>query len=60
MDTPGFKNENIDKPDITKAIEGASSVVSQNDAAKAMLAGVLNRRYYISNDLLGTKIDLSR
>jgi hypothetical protein len=34
-------------------IEGASALVSATDAAKSLLAGVLNDRYYISNDLLG-------
>lgn len=59
MDTPGFEEENKSKPKITKEIEGASTPVSPESAAKDLLGGMLSDRYfdiirfYITNDMLG-------
>jgi 3-dehydrosphinganine reductase len=53
MDSPGFESENKTKPEITKQIEGSSTLVSPKDAAQFMLASMLSGRYYISNDILG-------
>jgi NAD(P)-dependent dehydrogenase (short-subunit alcohol dehydrogenase family) len=56
MDTPGFANENLTKPAITASIEGQASTVTAEEAARALIAGVLHERYVISNDLLGELI----
>ncbi|KAI8620203.1 hypothetical protein BC830DRAFT_1100353 [Chytriomyces sp. MP71] len=56
MDTPGFVVENEYKPEITAQIEGAASTATPEDAASMMLAGVLNKRYFINNDALGELI----
>lgn len=53
IDTPGFVSETKTKPKITQEIEGASALASPEQAAQDMLAGVMNNRYYVSNDLLG-------
>jgi short-subunit dehydrogenase len=53
MDTPGYEQENLDKPRITKQIEGASMPVTADSAADSLLGSILNDRYYISNDILG-------
>ncbi|KAJ3072202.1 3-dehydrosphinganine reductase [Podochytrium sp. JEL0797] len=53
MDTPGYSVENLTKPDITKKIDGASTLVSPESAAKAHLAGILNNRYAVTNDVIG-------
>ncbi|KAI9330180.1 hypothetical protein BDR26DRAFT_841772 [Obelidium mucronatum] len=56
MDTPGFQIEGSTKPEITAQIEGTTSTATPEEAAKALLAGVLNNRYQISNDILGELI----
>ena len=56
MDTPGFEQENKTKPQITADIEGTASTMSSKDAARLMLAGVLNERFMITNDYLGELI----
>ncbi|KAI8843985.1 hypothetical protein BJ741DRAFT_660064 [Chytriomyces cf. hyalinus JEL632] len=53
MDTPGFVVEAETKPEITAQIEGTASTLSADDAAKALLAGIVNKRYLISNDVVG-------
>ena len=53
MDTPGYEQENMGKPAITKEIEGASSLVTAEQAAQDMIAGTLTNRFYFTNDLLG-------
>jgi 3-dehydrosphinganine reductase len=53
MDTPGFEQESIGKPEITMEIEGASTPVTAKSAAESLLGGVLHDRFFISNDLLG-------
>ncbi|KAI8903398.1 hypothetical protein EDD86DRAFT_196000 [Gorgonomyces haynaldii] len=53
MDTPGFEHENQTKPKISKDIEGTSTLVSPDAAAQFLLAGIVNERYQISNDILG-------
>jgi hypothetical protein len=45
MDTPGFENENKQKPEITKEIEGASSTATPKSAARDLLAAMLHDRY---------------
>jgi 3-dehydrosphinganine reductase len=59
MDTPGYEEENKSKPNITKEIEGSSATCSPKDAARYLLSGMLNERYwhliryYITNDIVG-------
>ncbi|KAI9330183.1 hypothetical protein BDR26DRAFT_871690 [Obelidium mucronatum] len=50
VDTDSYKLENEMKPEITKKIDGASTVSTPEQAAKAALAGVLNGRYSSTND----------
>ncbi|KAJ3028883.1 UNVERIFIED_CONTAM: 3-dehydrosphinganine reductase [Siphonaria sp. JEL0065] len=59
MDTPGFKTEGETKPEITAQIEGAAVTATPEDAAKALLAGVVAGRYLICNDILGELIRIS-
>ncbi|KAI8617849.1 hypothetical protein BC830DRAFT_59600 [Chytriomyces sp. MP71] len=56
MDTPGYATENETKPEITRFIEGNSPILSPSEAARVLLAGVLNSRYLINNDLIGELI----
>ncbi|KAJ3103190.1 3-dehydrosphinganine reductase [Phlyctochytrium planicorne] len=56
MDTPGFAKENELKPAITAKIEGQASTMSAENAAKILLAGALNERFFITNDPLGELI----
>ncbi|KAJ3121820.1 3-dehydrosphinganine reductase [Physocladia obscura] len=53
MDTPGFAVENETKPEITAQIEGTGSTLSADDAASALFAGVLKKRYLVCNDVVG-------
>ncbi|KAJ2998797.1 3-dehydrosphinganine reductase [Globomyces sp. JEL0801] len=53
INTEGFATENLTKPAITAQIEGASVPESPESTAKALLAGILSKRFYITNDLLG-------
>ncbi|KAJ3351846.1 3-dehydrosphinganine reductase [Entophlyctis luteolus] len=53
MDTPGFVQENITKPDITAKIEGQNATVTAEYAAKVMLAGIMNGRFLVTSEMLG-------
>jgi 3-dehydrosphinganine reductase len=53
MNTPGFESENSIKPHITKEIEGASTPVTAESAAKDLLSSTLSNRFYTTNDMLG-------
>ncbi|KAJ3285505.1 3-dehydrosphinganine reductase [Blyttiomyces sp. JEL0837] len=56
MDTPGFQIENITKPAITKQLDGQASCDTPQQAARAMLGGLMRGRYCFTNDLLGELI----
>ncbi|KAJ3193781.1 3-dehydrosphinganine reductase [Irineochytrium annulatum] len=56
MDTPGFAKENETKPKITAQIEGTASTMTAEKAGQVLLGGVLNERYFITNDILGELI----
>lgn len=53
MDTSGFEQENLKKPLITKQIEGNSTLVSPESAAKSLIVGILKNDFIFSNDLIG-------
>lgn len=53
IDTDAFERENELKPDVTKRIEGKSKPESPESVAACVLAGLLNDRYCITNDILG-------
>ncbi|KAI8916905.1 hypothetical protein BC831DRAFT_485576 [Entophlyctis helioformis] len=53
IDSPGFAEENKTKPAVTVAIEGQDVPASARSVAQFLLAGVLNERFYITNDFLG-------
>ncbi|KAJ3391107.1 3-dehydrosphinganine reductase [Entophlyctis sp. JEL0112] len=53
MDTPGFVQENITKPDITAKIEGQNATVTAEYAAKVMLSGIMNGRFLVTSEMLG-------
>ncbi|KAJ9067307.1 hypothetical protein DSO57_1000887 [Entomophthora muscae] len=53
MDTPGFEEENRNKPEVTKLIEGTADLYSASQAAAALLQGITNETYLINNDPIG-------
>ncbi|KAI9366169.1 hypothetical protein DFJ73DRAFT_788824 [Zopfochytrium polystomum] len=59
MDTPGHIVENLSKPEITSQIEGVSTAVSPDAAAAACLAGILNGRSQIANEMIGEIIRIT-
>ncbi|KAJ3072205.1 3-dehydrosphinganine reductase [Podochytrium sp. JEL0797] len=59
MDTPGLVVEGETKPEITAQIEGTASTATPDHAARALLAGILNKRFLICNDILGELIRVS-
>ncbi len=46
-DTPGFEEENREKPPETRAISGAASLLTSEAVARALLAGIEGRRMLI-------------
>ncbi|OQR81209.1 3-ketodihydrosphingosine reductase [Achlya hypogyna] len=51
IDTPMFAGEQAQKPDITKAIEGSTELVSPEAATASLMRGVANGTYAITNDV---------
>jgi len=52
MDTPGFKQENLTKPAVTKEIEGAADVFTPQQVAVKLISGVERHQYHITVDVI--------
>lgn len=52
MDTPGFKEENKIKPEVTKIIEGSSTLFTPDQAAHHLLDGINKGQYHITSESL--------
>ncbi|EGC28764.1 hypothetical protein DICPUDRAFT_43831 [Dictyostelium purpureum] len=50
-DTPGYKQENLTKPEETVAISGGGKAVPAIEVAKCIVSGVKNGDYHIAYDL---------
>jgi short-subunit dehydrogenase len=46
-DTPGLAEENLTKPPETRAISGAAKLMTAQEVAEALLAGIQKGRFYI-------------
>ncbi len=53
IDTPGYANENINKPAITKKLEEPDPVHSADDVAKACIKGLEKGEYLIVTNFIG-------
>lgn len=52
MDTPGFANEEIGKPSVTKKIEGQAKLISAGEAAQILFDGINKRNYHITSEFM--------
>jgi len=52
IDTPGFQEEQKSKPQETKIIEGASSLIPPDKVAQALLDGLKRGQYMITNEFI--------
>jgi len=50
IDTPGLKIENKTKPKVTWEIEGSSTLISPEKAAKVCMKAIINGQYYITTE----------
>ena len=53
IDTPGFANENINKPAVTKKIEEPDPVQSADEVAKGSIKGLEKGEYLIVTNFIG-------
>ncbi|KAJ1548906.1 3-dehydrosphinganine reductase [Cladochytrium tenue] len=56
IDSPGHVIENKTKPALTRKIDGASNPESSESVARWLLAGIVNERLSINNELIGELI----
>ena len=54
--SPGYDNENLTKPDLTKKIEGAADGLTPKQCALALLSGINSNQYQITSDFVGSLI----
>ncbi|KAI7867176.1 hypothetical protein BDF14DRAFT_1806613 [Spinellus fusiger] len=59
IDSPGYVTENLNKPEVTKILDGASDPQSPDDCAKSLMSGLYSGHYVIVTDLLGDFIRAS-
>lgn len=59
IDTPGFAQENIGKPDITKKLEEPDPVQTPDEVAKAAIAGLEGGQYLITVNFIGAAMRAS-
>ncbi|OAD73057.1 hypothetical protein PHYBLDRAFT_38732 [Phycomyces blakesleeanus NRRL 1555(-)] len=53
IESPGFDTENLTKPEVTKAIEGANTPQTSKECAKSLMKGLHTGNYMIMTDFIG-------
>ncbi|KAI9020670.1 hypothetical protein CLU79DRAFT_817096 [Phycomyces nitens] len=53
IESPGFDIENLTKPEVTKAIEGANDPQTPKECAQSLMKGLHSGNYMIMTDFIG-------